>query len=297
MTRRIPRKLAFTLVAVSIPLVSARAQSDSASDSKPLAVTTGVTAGALSFPDGRTQQGASAVVRWHPVAGISLGVTPSFTRVVQSASLGSGSKSGLSDVPVELTLDHTLHAVMSPTFGASLVATLPAGDTTSGLGSGKLGSAASLGVGLSPTEALSLHVGMGRPLSDFSPDGALGNSRSGWGEAEADYQITDRLEGTLGVDMDFSADSGLTPGRAFIGGLAFAVHGPLTLTMNGGHGVRGDAARWSFSLGLGTDFASIEALGSSSRIRRAVAALGGHSQNHGGWGKPVTTPGNGHGKP
>jgi len=287
------RNLAQVALAILLPVVAARAQGARDDTSAvTLRFTTGVTAGALHFPDGRTQQGASAVVRWHPATGISLGVTPSFTRVIQPGALGGASSTGLSDLPVELAFDHMLNVPMSPTVGAALVATLPVGDTTSGLGSGSVGSAASLGLGLSPTEKLSLHVGAGRPLSDFALDGALGGTHSTWGEAEAGYQLTDRLEGTFGVDADFAADSGMAAARTFVGGLAFAVKGPLTLTLNAGHGVSGDAARWSLSLGLGTDFAAIEGLGSSSRLRRAVAALGGQSHRHSG--RP-TTAGNGHG--
>ena len=285
-------KLTLVLFVSVLPLSIARAQSAGDDSSAMPHFTTGVTAGALHFPDGRTQQGASAVVRWHPVTGVSLGVSPSFTRVIEPATLGTGSRVGLSDVPVEVTLDHTIDAPMSPTVGASLVATLPVGDTTSGLGSGHVGSSASLGVGISPVDRLSLHIGAGRPLSDFAVDGALGGSRSTWGEAEASYQVVERLEATFGVDADFVADSGAAAGRTFVGGLAFAVHGPLTLTLNAGHGVSGDAARWSLSLGLGTDFASLEALGSTSSVRRAVAALGGRSHQHSG--RPTTT-GNGHG--
>jgi hypothetical protein len=290
------RKLAQVALAILLPLVAVRAQSagdDSSSAS--LRFTTGVTAGALHFPDGRTQQGASAVVRWHPASGVSLGVTPSFTHLIQPGALRGASSTGLSDLPVELTLDRTLDVPMSPTVGASLVATLPVGDTASGLGSGSFGSSASLGIGLSPAEKLSLHVGAGRPLSDFAVDGALGGTNSTWGEAEASYQLSDRLEGTFGVDADFSADSGVAPARTFVGGLAFAVKGPLTLTLNAGRGVSGDAARWSVSLGLGTDFASLASLGSTSRVRRAVAALGGQSHSH-ATGRP-TSAGNGHGAP
>ena len=258
-------------------------------------VTTGVTAGGLSFPDGRNQQGASAVVRWHPLAGVGLGITPSFTRVVFPTALGGGSASGLSDVPVELTLDHEIDVPMSPTIGASLGATIPLGDSASGFGSGHVGSSIALGVGLSPVDRMSFHVGAGRPLSDFATQGALGGSRSTWGDAEASYQATSRLETSLGFDGDFSADSGTTPARALIAGLAFSVHGPLTLTVNGGHGISGEAARWSLSVGLGTDFASLASLGSSSSVRRAVSALGGQSHSHSGRGPGSSSSGHGNG--
>ena len=284
--------LAFLSLVPRAPLAAQQADSSAVAAK----VTSGVTAGGLTFPDGRTQQGASAIVRWHPRSGLSLALTPSFTRVVQPTSLGGGSRSGLSDLPVELAYDHELHMPMSLTLGGSLVATIPVGDTTSGLGSGRAGSTFSLGLGLEPVDNLSLHLGAGRPLSDYSTDGALGGSSSAWGDAEASYQVNDRVNASLGVDADFSADSGLAPARTLVAGMSFAVRGPLTLTVNGGRGVSGDAARWSVSLGLGTDFAAIGSLGSTSVVRRAVAALGGHSQTHGGWGRP-TTPGSGHGKP
>jgi hypothetical protein len=284
------------LVLVSlVPCVSALAQgADEEKSAPPVRFTSAVTAGGLSFPDGRTQQGASAVVRWHPAQGLALGITPSLTRVSFPTALGGGAATGMSDIPLELTYDREIDVAMSPTVGASFVATLPVGDTASGFGSGSLGSSLSLGVGLSPVDRVSFHVGAGRPLSDFATDGALGGSRSTWADAEASYELQKGIEAQLGFDGDFSADSGKAPARAMIAGVSFAVRGPLTLTVNGGHGFSGEAARWSLSIGLGTDFASLASLGSSSTVRRAVGALGGRS-SHSGRGSGIGGRGPGSG--
>ncbi len=249
------------------------------SDSSP-SVTYGATAGVLSLSDGRTQSGASAVLRWHMPMGFALGVSPSYASLSASSTLGTASASGLTDVPVELTFDHTFPGVMPATIGAGFTVSLPVGDTVTGLGSGSAGYSIGAGLSVSPSDQFSFHVGAGKPLSDYSPSGALGGSDNVWGDAEATYQFTDRIGGTFGFDGDIaSSDTVLGASRALAGGLAFGVAGPLTLTVNAAKGISGAAANWTFSVGLGTDFANLQSLGSSSPIQRVVGALGG--QSHG----------------
>ncbi|HKO16654.1 MAG TPA: hypothetical protein VJU87_10465 [Gemmatimonadaceae bacterium] len=259
-----------------------RAQDSSSSANPPMArVTAGVTSGALRFADGRMQEGVSAVLRYHLTSSISLAATPALARVSVPGSLGGASASGLTDLPVEIALDHELAVAASPTVGVGFAVSLPTGSTSTGFGSGALGYSIDAGIGATPVERLSLHAGAGRPLSDFTTQSALGGSGSTWGEAEASYDITDRVSASAGFDGDLSSRDSLGPARAIAAGLTLGVGGPLSVVLNGAHGVSGAAARWTFSVGFGTDFAGLESLGSSSPLQHFLKGLGGQSYRGG----------------
>ena len=84
-----------------------------------LPVTAGVTTGSMAFADRRVQQGVTGVVRWHMARWISLAASPTFARMSYPASLGGGAVSGLTDLPIELGLDHAFHSGWSPAVGLS----------------------------------------------------------------------------------------------------------------------------------------------------------------------------------
>lgn len=267
----------------------------SAGDATPT-VTYGATAGTLSLSDGRTQRGVTAVVRWHPLAGLALGVTPAFAQSSYPASLGGGSASGLTDLPVELSYDHAFSGSLPTTLGLSFGVSLPVGDTATGFGSGTVGYSVDGGASFQPMDKLSLHVGAGRSLTDYSFSGALGGSNAAWGDLEGSYQFTDRVGGTLGLDGDLTSGDSLGAARTLVGGVSYAVAGPLTLTVNAAHGISGPAASWQFAVGIGTDFAGLQSLGSSSPVQRIVGALGGRS-HAGSTGRPSWAGGGTHGRP
>ena len=282
------RLLPALTLALIVPVAAARAQGDDL-------VTAGATAGSQRFADGHVEAGAGAVVRLHLPLEMSIAATPAWARVTNPASLGGGSASGLVDLPVEVTIDRQLPGKMSPTIGGGLSVTLPVGDTATGFGSGAVGYGVSLGLGLAPTSNLYLHAGAGRPLSDFSTQGALGGSGETWADLEADYQLTSALGATVGFDGDLaSGDTALAAARALVAGASYSVGRFGAVLANVTHGVSGSAARWGFTLGFGTDFAHLESLGSTSVVQRAVAALGGQSRR-GGWGQGAssTAPGRG----
>lgn len=257
-----------------------------------LPVTAGVTTGSMSFADRRVQQGITGVVRWHMAPWASIAASPTYARMSYPASLGGGSAGGLTDLPIELGLDHSFDGAGSPAVGLSLGATIPIGDQQLGLGSGSMGASVGAGVGLSPMDELSLHVGAGKSLTDYSMFGALGASDAVWGEAEVSYHLLERLDATLGFDGDFAASDTLGAARALALSFAAGLGGPYTLTVSGGHGVSGPAARWTFALGFGTDFAGFQAIGSSSPIQRLMRSMGGSSRR----GSSSSTPGSGHGR-
>ena len=255
-----------------------------------LPVTVGVTTGSMTFADRRVQRGISGVLRWHPERWMSLAASPTYARVNFPLSLGGGSVGGLTDLPIELGLEHGFEGHWSPAVGMSLGTTIPVGDEQVGFGSGSMGANIAAGVGLSPLDELFLHVGAGKSLTDYSMFGALGASEAVWGEAEVSYHVFQHLDATVGFDGDFSSSDSLGTPRAVALSFAAELGGPYTLTVSGGHGVSGPAARWTFALGFGTDFAGFQAIGSSS-IQRLMRSGGGSSHRGPGSG----TPGSGHG--
>lgn len=270
---------------------SSQAQPTASRTSAP-AVTFGVTSGTMSFADQRVQEGATAAVRYRFLSSLSIVGSPTYAHMSFPAALGGGSVSGLTDLPIELDVDHSLDQPWSPTIGLALGATLPVGNRQIGFGSGAVGANVGAGVGLSPTDALSMHVGVGKPLTDYSGSSALGSSGSAWSDAEISYQLSQQVNATLGFDSDLASRDSLGSARAVALSIATTVVGPYTVTVSGGRGISGPAARWTLALGFGTDFADFEALGSSSPIQRFFRAMGGSSSSH----RPTSTPGSGHGK-
>ena len=259
----------------------------------PAKVTAAVTTGSMSFADHRVQQGVTGVVRYHFRQGVSLAASPTYARMSYPATLGGGAINGLTDLPIELGLDQSFDDVeWSPAVGLALGTTLPVGDQQAGFGSGTVGANVGLGIGVSPIDVMSIHLGAGKPLTDYSMIGALGASGSAWGDAELSFHLLDRVDATVGFDGDFASSDTLGVARAVAFSIATALHGPYTLTISGGHGVSGPAARWTLALGFGTDFAGFQATGSSSPIQRFMRSMGGSSHSGPGSG----TPGSGHGR-
>lgn len=262
------------------------------SDGPPL--TFGITSGSMSFADARVQQGVTGALRYRFAGSLSIVASPTYARMSFPASLGGGAVNGLTDLPIELDADRAFQAApWSPTIGLALGATLPTGNQTIGFGSGAMGANVGFGVGASPTDALSLHVGAGKPLTDYSDVGALGTSGSAWGDAEVSYQLLSHVEATVGFDGDLASRDTLGAARAVALSVTTTVAGPFAVTVSGGHGISGAAARWTLALGMGTDYAGLESLGSSSPIQRFFRAMGGGSHKYSG----SSNPGSGHGRP
>jgi len=291
---RLSRLLAILTIAPGALLAQDTSEVKLAADHRPdavLPVTAGVTTGSMRFADHRVQQGVTGVVRWHMGRSISLAASPTYARMTYPASLGGGSAGGLTDLPIELGLDHAFDRDWSPAIGLSLGATIPVGDEQIGFGSGSMGASIGTGVGLSPMDELSLHFGAGKPLTNYSMFGALGASEAIWGDAEVSYHLFEHLDATVGFDGDLSSSDSLGAARAVALSFAAGLGGPYTLTVSGGHGVSGPAARWTFALGFGTDFAGFQAIGSSSPIQRLMRSVGGGSNR----GPGSSNSGSGHG--
>lgn len=283
-----------SVVASALPAVVAAQSADStkhAADKQPK-WTYGTTYGASHLWDDRQQQAFGAVGRYHVIPSVSISATPAFAVMSFPASAGGGSLSGLTDMPVDISFDHDVPNAHGVSVGAALGISLPVGDTATGFGSGSVGYSLSAGVGASPIENLSLHLGAGKPLSDFSFGSTLGGSSSTWGDAEANYSLTDKVGLTAGFDGDISSADSLGPARALTGGLSLGLFGGNSLSLAGSHGISGPAAKWTFTLGFGTDFAWVGTVASTSAMQRLTGATGLSHSN----GRGNSTYGSGHGR-
>ena len=264
----------------------------------------GIAAGALSYDAGRDEQALGAVLRWAPTPWFALGATPTSVRARQAAfgTLPATTRSGLTDIPVEATLSHGFAGIpWSPSLAAAFGATLPVGDTASGLGSGEVGYSVSGGLGFSPAEKLWVHVGAGRSLTRFSVQSAF-SSGSGWGDVSVGTSLSDRVSASAGISSDIGAvDSTLGRSRSVEGGVSFNVGRAGTLNLTASHGVSGVAPAWSFALGLGTAFPYLSHLGGSSPNSTLQNSFGGGTHglpttNGKGAGTGTTTTTRGRGR-
>ena len=170
-------------------------------------ITSGVSFGGLSYEGGRSERATSAVLRWRALPWLSMGVTPTFARATEPTGvLGrSASRSGLTDLPLEISADHGFDAPLSPSLGLGIGITLPVGDSASGFGSGAIGSSISIGGGLSLTDRLGVHVGAGRSLTDFSLQSTFNGTSSEFGDAGFSLQANDHLSLSAGLDGDIGS--------------------------------------------------------------------------------------------
>ena len=116
-----PRMAAVLLVnaALSVTLV---AQQPDSSEKSPPAFSTGVTAGAIRFSGGRSEQGVAAIFQYQPQTWLTFSVTPGFAQT----RLGDTSSSGLTDIPLSAGVSHGWgDAPWSPSLSGSLTATNP----------------------------------------------------------------------------------------------------------------------------------------------------------------------------
>ena len=94
---------------------------------------------------------------------------------------------------------------------------------------------------------------------------------------------------TIGASGEVGTpDSGAVLARSLAGGVAFRVAGPLTLTVDAGHGLTAGAPRWTFVVGFGTAFAGINPVGATSPLRRFKGTLGGGVATPSGFAKSGT---------
>jgi hypothetical protein len=269
----------------------ARKEADAA---KPLPFQFGVAGGALSYEGGRQEQALGAVLRWITTPWLSFAATPTAVRVREPSTLAAGTyqgRTGLVDLPLDVTLQHGFKAPWSPGVAFALGASLPLGDSASGFGAGRVGYSASAGLGFSPASRVWVHLGAGRSLTDVVMQSAF-SSANGWGDASAGYSVTDRFGISGGLSTDLGAvDSTIGHSRSLNGGFSFVVKGPSTLNVNASRGLSGLAPKWSLAIGLGTAFPYLSHVGAGSPIDQLRDTFGGGT--HGLDGTPAGGTGGG----
>lgn len=281
------------------PAPEATSPQDEGEDESGQRVLFGMAAGALSYDAGRREQALGAVVRWVPVPWLSFSATPTTVRAseVATTTLPASTRSGLTDLPVEASVAHGFGGFMKPSVSLSLAATLPVGDTASGLGSGAVGYATSGGVGFAPAEGVWVHLGAGRSLTRFSVGSAF-SSGTGWGDASAGYSLKEGVDVSAGYGTDLGAvDSTLGRSRSLDAGLSVAVGRAGTVNFSASRGIAGAAPQWSFALGVGTAFPYLSHLGGRSMSETLQGTFGGGThglpKSGGTTGSTATTRGRG----
>ncbi len=278
MTHRALRPLpAVILVTLLLPLATLSAQSSpppasasaSAGDSlnesqqRPPAFATGIGVGAMHYHGGRNTSGVAATLQYSPQTWLTLSATPGLGHT----SLGRTSSSGLTDMPLSVGASHAVGDLpLSPSISGSLYTSLSFADTTKPLGVGRNTVGASAYLSAWATDQLNLTAGGSHPLTSNAGNGSITlESAYSLGKTTPNFGFTSEVG---------RADSGATLARSLAAGVAIAVSGPLTLTIDGTHGLTTGAPTWTFSVGLGTAFAGVNPLNASSPLRRLKGVLG-----------------------
>ncbi len=248
----------------------------------------GIIGGAASLRDSGSMQAMSVLLEYKPMPWLTLSANPSFDRVtVQPSTGGSTSSSGLTDLPVGVAASHELpDAPLSPTVGAGIELSLPLGNSSNGLGSGQTSVAGDLGLGVSPTDNVSLDLNVWHPFTGAGVNSVLDASRATSLGLEGGYDWSERLTTSVGYSADVGpADSGVARPQSIAAGFVLAFAKPLALTVDGAHGVTNGAPRWLVSVGIGTAFSGVNPVGPNSLLGRLKHAFGRSANRGHGQGK------------
>lgn len=244
------------------------------SNQRPPTFSTGVTGGAMSFTGGRSEQALSVLFQFQPVSWLSLSAAPGFGRT----TFGTSSSNGPTDIPLGAAAQYAAdEAPWSPIIVGSLSTLLSTGQAGSTLGIGRSSVAAGAALRVTPVDRLYLSAGASRPLTSASGNGSVevGISRS-----------LGRATPSLGYSAELgSADSAATLARSLAAGFAFAVAGPLTLAVDGSHGLTSGAPKWTLSLSVGTAFAGLSPMNGASMFGRLKNAFGSRATSSSGYSK------------
>jgi hypothetical protein len=243
----------------------------------PPAFATGFGAGTMHFSGGRSQSAISATLQYSPNPWLTFSAAPGFGRT----SLGRASSTGFTDLPISAGASHALGDLpWSPSIAGALYTTVSMGDSASALGVGRTVFGASAALSAWATDQLNLTAGASHPFNANGGNGSI--------DLEAAYSLGVPTA-TLGFSSEVGrADSAATLARSIAGGVAFAVDGPLTLTIDGSHGLTAGAPSWTLSVGLGTAFAGISPLNPSSPLRRLKKVFGSRLTATSGYAKGGT---------
>jgi hypothetical protein len=242
------------------------------SNQHPPTFATGVTAGALSFTGGRSEQAVSALFQFQPVPWLSLSAAPGFGRT----TLGTSSAQGPTDIPLAAAAQYAENdAPWSPIMVGSLSTLISTGQAGSILGVGRSSVAAGAALRVTPVHRIYVSAAASRPLTAASGNGSmdLAISRS-YGRATA----------SVGYSAELGrADSAATLARSLGSGIAYAVAGPLTVAVDGSLGLTSAAPNWTLSLSVGTAFAGLSPMNGASMFGRLKNAFGSRATSSSGY--------------
>ncbi len=270
--------LLITTVAVAAQGQSARASDpDSAllqGGNAPLRFAGGVTAGSMAFTGGRNEQALSLLLQFRPLSWLSLSAAPGFGRT----TFGTTSSTGPTDIPVYSTAQYSPASLSwSPTVTASLSTAFSTGQASSTLGIGRNAFAAGGALSVSPASHTYIYGDGSKPITSAS-----GNGSVDFGVSQTIGLVTP----SLGYSAEIgSADSAATLARSLGGGIALLIADPITLAVDGSHGLTPGAPRWTFSVSLGTAYSGISPLGGGSIFGRLKNAFGSRATSSSGYSK------------
>lgn len=235
---------------------------------------TGVSAGAIHFAGGRAENAMSFIVLVRPLPWLKLSTAPGYAHT----TLGSISSTGLTDIPFKAVAVRELDdATWSPSIAGGLETTISPSDSTRALGLGRSAVEASAALSVSPTDRLGVSMDLAHPLTASSGNGSLSV------ESELSFG---RATGSLGLTSELGhPDSAAVLARSVAAGVAYSIRGPLTLTVDGGHGLTSGAPSWTLSIGVGTAFAGVSPLSPTSALKRLRTTLGAKTSATSGYSK------------
>ncbi len=234
---------------------------------------TGVTAGAMSFTGGRSEQALSVLLQFRPVSWLYFSAAPGFGRT----TLGTLSSQGLTDMPLASAAQYSAASLpWSPAFTGFVSTLLSTGQSGSTLGIGRTSLAVGAGLSVSPARHTYLSADASRPVT------------TGTGNGSADVWISrslGRVTPSLGYSAEIgNVDSAATLARSIAGGVAFSIAYPITLAIDGSHGLSSGAPKWAVSLSLGTAFSGISPM-SGGIFGRLKNAFGSRATSSSGYSK------------
>jgi len=247
-------------------------------------VSAGVATGLARFSDVRSEQMLTGIVQVRAWPWLSLSAIPSVVHVSDSVAGQSISHSGLVDLPLVVAADHTLPGAWSPVVGAALIATLPTGNTTCGLGSGQVGFGVDGGIGVAPADRWRLSASASRSVAGLGAQSALSAPHATALRVESEVDVATRWVASLAFGADVGTfDSTQALSRAIGAGVAYRVAGSFELTLDATHGLTSASPQWVFSVGFGSVFAGTSPVSPSSPLRRLKTGfVGGVSRRNAG---------------
>jgi hypothetical protein len=234
-------------------------------------VTAGLTAGAMRFKGGLTEDVLTGILQIQPKPWLTLGVAPTGARV---APPDTAAYSGFGDLPVSLGLSKQWAGTATPAIGAAFQLTLPTGTTTGGIGSRDVGWAADVGAGFAPQPGTYLFLNAGQALTPARIGFARSVQSTSLG-ADGRVNLSDRISVTATLAADVARSDTIAPLTRTVGaGLGFGLGGAARLMVDGSVGLNDQSPRWQLSVGLGTAFAGLSPVGLGNSFERVKNAFG-----------------------